>query len=74
MLCVVQKPFGGPDGRRFETNELIEAGAFRNRNALVDQRYLRLATQEEIASAVDEDEPVAPKPLVAKTHKRKGGR
>lgn len=73
MLCVVQKVFGGPDGRVFETNELVEAGAFRNRTALVDQRYLRPATPEEIDSAVD-DESTAPKPLIAKTRKRKGGR
>lgn len=73
MLCVVQKSFGGPEGRVFEMNELVEAGSFRNRTALLEQRYLRVASPEEIASAVDEDEPApAPKPLKAKA--RKGGR
>lgn len=55
-MYVVQKSFGGPQGRRFEPNELIDAEGFRNLPLLIEQRYLRVATKDEIDSAEEEDE------------------
>jgi hypothetical protein len=54
-MYVVQKAFGGPKGRRFEPNELIDAEGFRNLPLLIEQRYLRVATKDEIESAEEED-------------------
>lgn len=77
MLCVVQRPFGGPNGVVFETDQLIEAGEFKNVKALTSQRYLRPATPDEVSMAqeVDVPEPVpVRKPMLkAKAH-RKGAK
>ena len=54
-MHVVQKPFQGPDGV-YERNELIDASKFRNVTLLLDQRYIRLATPDEI-NAAEEVEP-----------------
>ena len=76
MLCVVQKQFGGPAGSELQVNQLVDAANFRNRESLIANRYLRIASADEVASAeeVEEDEPVAApakakKPMAARTRK-----
>lgn len=73
MLCVVQKPFRGPEGM-VERDELVDPSGWRNGMLLIDQRYMRPATQDEIESAVETDPaPVRPlsRGLRAKKAKRK---
>jgi len=74
MLCVVQKPFRGPDGM-MERGELVDASGWRNTPLLIDQRYMRLATQSEIDSAeeVEDDTPPKQRPL-PETRTRPAGR
>lgn len=67
MLCVVQKSFGGPTGR-LDRGEIVDASTWRNTTLLIDQRYLRIATPAELASAVEvdvEDEEVEDDDLIA---------
>lgn len=72
MLCVVQKAFGGPEGAQFRPGQLIETGGYRNRETLIAGRYMRLATPDEINSAIEVDEEeVAPRaPMTAKKTKK----
>ena len=53
LQFVVQKSFEGAEGRVFQTGELVDAENWRNRESLIRGRYLRVATADEIASAVD---------------------
>lgn len=75
MQCVVLKSFGGPDGIEFLPGELVDASKFRHAEKLIEQRRLRLATPDEIASAVEIEDAGAgpvrrdPPPLKAKTKK-----
>jgi hypothetical protein len=65
MLCVVQKAFGGPGGSVLGINTVIDASEFKNRDALIANRYLRVASADEVASAVEveeDDAPPAPMP------------
>jgi allophanate hydrolase subunit 2 len=59
---VVVKKFGGPDGRVFQPGELLDVSeAQRNVQRLVAHRYLRPATVDEVANAVEvEAEEVVP--------------
>lgn len=58
MDCVVIKPFIG-NGLQHERNMLVDASAFRNADALISNRYLRVASADEIASAYEEPAPGA---------------
>lgn len=60
MMCVALKEFtaGGEDIIR---NQLVDGEQFRNLPVLISQRFIRPATEREIASARFEDEP-APTP------------
>lgn len=55
MMCVVLKPFLS-NGVDFVRDELVDGGQFRNVNVLLSQRFLRYATQDEVASAQFEGE------------------
>lgn len=59
MMCVVQKEFVGA-GESYVRNQLVDGSQFRNESVLITTRYLRPATQDEVASArfEDESEPV----------------
>jgi hypothetical protein len=59
MKCVVIKEFVGA-GQKYVRNQLIDSEPFRNAQVLITQRYMRPATQEEIASARPLDEDAAP--------------
>ena len=48
---VVQKSFEGANGRLFQPGEIVEAGEWRNLTKLVNTRYLRTATADELATA-----------------------
>jgi len=54
---VVQKSFEGAEGRQFQPGEIVEAGGWRNLTKLVNTRFLRTATADELATA-EEAEPV----------------
>lgn len=68
MMCVVNKDFLG-GGEDFVRNQLVDGAQFRNVQVLLSQRFLRVATPDEIASARPEDDvdsdteeaPVVPK-------------
>lgn len=63
MMCVVLKNFIGA-GEDFVRNQLVDASMFRNAQVLITQRYLRPATQDELASARLEGDPdPAPAPV-----------
>lgn len=53
MFIVVQKKFGGPDGD-LELGELIDATEWRNLDRLLDQNFVRAATELEVKSACEE--------------------
>lgn len=61
MMCVVMKDFLG-GGVDYIRHELVESSIFRNGEVLINQRFLRPATDSEIKSArlegVEEDRPV----------------
>lgn len=68
MQCVVIRPFDGPDGR-LQVNQLIDSTDWRNERYLLEQRYLRVATDAELASVV-EVEVQEPEPSVAQKPKK----
>ena len=63
MHCVVQKPFRG-GGVDLKSNWLIDTAGWpiRRREQLIEQRFMRIASAEEIASAQEEDVDEKPKP------------
>jgi hypothetical protein len=63
MMAVVMRPFSGPDGM-LETNQLVDATGWKNFPLLLSQNYIRVATEQDVASATEitADEPVKPKP------------
>lgn len=67
MMCVVTKDFLGA-GTEYIRNELVDSSVFRNGDILVQQRFLRPATEMEIKTARLVDD--RPKPLALK--KKKG--
>lgn len=72
MMCVVQKEFTGA-GEQFVRHQLVDGSMFRNEQVLITTRFLRPATQDEIASArFEDDEPVEPQrsKLTARRAKR----
>lgn len=56
MFVVVRKKFGGPDGD-LELDELVDATEWRNLERLLDQGFVRAATESEINSVS------SPKPI-----------
>ena len=56
MHCVVQKPFSG-NGVDYQSNWLIDTGSWpiRRRDQLISQRFIRIASDEEISSASEEE-------------------
>jgi len=72
MLCVVQKQFGGPGGSVLGINTVVDASEFKNRDALIANRYLRVASADEVASAVEvEEESPAPPPAKLSVKRKK---
>lgn len=55
MICVVQKPFTGPDGRILPSGTVVDTTAVRNETRLIGSRYLRHASEQEIAAALKAD-------------------
>ena len=72
MHCVVQKPFNG-NGVDYESSWLIDTGSWdiRRRNQLIAQRYIRVASEEEISSAVEEKKSRTPRRPSTRTRKKK---
>ena len=71
MQAVVIKPFDSPDGA-LVAGQLVDTAGWKWADKLVDQRFIRAATQEEIDTA--EDVPaVSPKPMKAKKASHKKG-
>lgn len=66
--CVVTRTFGGPEGRVFEQGEIVDAAEWKHTSRLLAQRYLRLATAEEITSAEDVDPVAAVRPKRRSRH------
>jgi hypothetical protein len=60
MLCVIQKAFNGPGDRLYSVGELVDASDWRLRDKLIEGRYMRPATEREVASAEEVDVPEAP--------------
>ena len=70
MFCVVQKAFDGPGNRQYTVGELVDASEWRLRDKLVEGRYMRSATEREIASAEEIDVPDVPVRKSTKGKKR----
>jgi len=72
MHCVVQKPFNG-NGIDYESHWLIDTESWdsRRRNQLIAQRYIRVASEEEISSALKEKKKKSPTPRRPSTRTRK---
>jgi hypothetical protein len=60
MLCVIQKQFDGPGNRHYTVGELVDASEWRLRDKLIEGRYMRPATDREVASAEEVDVPEKP--------------
>lgn len=52
MLCLVLKGFNAA-GEDLIPGQLIDASEYRNREKLISARYMRMATSQEVASAVE---------------------
>ena len=73
--CVVQRRFGGPKGATFLIGQLIELPDGTRLNQLVEQRFVRLATQKEIDGAEEVDVDATPTPsTTVKVRPRKSGK
>ena len=72
MHCVVQRPFNG-NGVNYQSNWLIDTGDWpiRRRDQLISQRFIRLASEEEIVSASDAEESPPPRQSASRTRKGK---
>jgi len=70
MFCVVQKAFDGPGTRTYTVGELVDASEWRLRDQLLTGRYMRLATDREIASAEEVTVPDVPVRKSSKGKKR----
>lgn len=68
MITVVMRPFDGPDGRLI-SGQLIDSSEWRNEHLLLDQRYLRPATEVEIKNAEEVEVDEAPPPQIRKSRK-----
>ncbi len=70
MHCVVQKPFSG-NGVDYQSNWLIDTGSWpiRRRDQLISQRFIRIASDEEISSASEEES--TPKRSSPRSRKKK---
>lgn len=78
MLHVVQKPISGPGGTTIPSGAIVDTASWRNARQLVNQRYLRVATPDDLANAVEDDdenipEVEAPVPTL-KARKKKGAK
>jgi len=75
--CVVQKRFGGTNGAGLLLNQLVEIPDGTRLHQLIEQRYVRLATQAEIDTAVEEevtDVPTPPPTKATTVRRRKHGK
>ena len=72
MQCVVQKPFNG-NGIDYESSWLIDTADWdsRRRDQLIAQRYIRVASEEEVSSALKEKKKKSPTPRRPSTRTRK---
>ncbi len=72
MHCVVQKPFSG-NGVDYQSNWLINTGKWpiRRRDQLISQRFIRIASEEEISSASEPEESPSPRRSTSRIRKRK---
>ena len=72
MHCVVQKPFNG-NGVDYESSWLIDTADWdiRRRDQLIAQRYIRVASEEEVSSAVEEKKSQTPRRPSTRTRKKK---
>ena len=72
MHCVVQKPFNG-NGVEYQSNWLVDTGNWpiRRRDQLISQRFIRIASEEEISSASESEESPTPRRSTSRTRKRK---
>jgi hypothetical protein len=70
MHCVVQKPFSG-NGVDYQSNWLVDTGSWpiRRRDQLISQRFIRIASDEEISSASEEES--TPKRSSPRSRKKK---
>ena len=70
MHCVVQKPFSG-NGVDYQSNWLVDTGSWpiRRRDQLISQRFIRIASEEEISSASEEE--ASPRRSSPRPRKRK---
>ena len=72
MHCVVQKPFHG-NGIDYKSNWLIDTDGWesRRRNQLLSQNFIRVASDEEISSATEDEKPPSPRRPSTRTNKKK---
>lgn len=72
MMTVVLRAFGGPDGRLIP-GQLVDSSGWKNESYLLDQHYLRSATEYEVTHAeeVEVEEPQSRLPRVKKNTKKK---
>ncbi len=72
MHCVVQKPFSG-NGVDYQSNWLIDTGSWpiRRRDQLISQRFIRIASDEEISSASEPEESPSPRRSSPRSRKKK---
>jgi len=66
--CVVIKKFGGSNGTNLLVNQLVDIPDGTRLSQLSEQRYVRLATPKEIASAEDVEVEVDDAPPPPKTN------
>jgi hypothetical protein len=72
MHCVVQKPFHG-NGIDYRSNWLIDTNGWnsRRRNQLISQNFIRVASEEEISLASEDEKPSPPGRPSSRTRKKR---
>lgn len=73
MMTVVMRPFDGPDGRLI-SGQLVDSSEWRNEYLLLDQSYLRPATEVEIANAEEVEVEAPAIPIRLPRAKKSAGR
>jgi hypothetical protein len=70
MHCVVQKPFSG-NGIDYLSNWLVDTGDWpiRRRDQMITQRFIRIASEEEVNSVSEEEVP--PRRSTSRPRKKK---
>ena len=72
--CVAQKRFGGPQNATFMIGQLMELPDGTRLAQLIEQRFVRLATQKEIETAEEVDVEPTPLPVTVNVRSRKSGK